>query len=81
MLFQWQWLCDQGVRPCEHWVFSDGYVGEFEGAKAMYFVARYLSLMNNYKMWWQYFGTSHGKGMHMYNKFQLHYFMIFAKHI
>jgi len=65
MLFHWQWLFYQGVQPHEHWVLSNGCASQFKGAHAIFFVARYPTLTNGCKMRWQYFGTSHGKGMHM----------------
>jgi hypothetical protein len=63
LLFHWQCLCDQGVQPC---AFLDGCASQFKGAQSMLFVAKYLGLINGYKMKWQYFGTSHGKGMYIY---------------
>jgi hypothetical protein len=48
----------------EHWVYSDGCAGQFKGAIAMYFVARYPGLTGGCKMRWNFFGSSHGKGQY-----------------
>jgi hypothetical protein len=37
----------------------------------MLFVARYPSLINGYKMLWQYFGFGHGKGELLMSSFSL----------
>jgi hypothetical protein len=74
LLLHWRWFIDHGVRPYEH-VFSNGCVSQFYGARAMFFVARYLGLINGCKMRWQFFGTSHGKGKFSINAnpIYLHY--------
>ena len=61
LLLHWR-LSANGERPMEHWVFSDGCAGQFKGATAMYFVARYPSLTNGCTMVWNYFASGHGKG-------------------
>jgi hypothetical protein len=38
----WRWMQSRGFLPSTHYVFSDGCVGQFKSAKAMYFVARYV---------------------------------------
>jgi hypothetical protein len=62
MMLHWEWLNAIGIRPSEHWVFSDGCAGQFKGATAMYFVARYPGLTGGCSMRWNYFGSGHGKG-------------------
>ena len=64
LMLHWRWLNDNGQPPSEHWVFSDGCAGQFKGATAMYFVARYPSLTGGCSMIWNYFATGHGKGTH-----------------
>ena len=39
MMLHWEGLIGAGIRPSEHWVFSDGCAGQFKGTRAMYFVA------------------------------------------
>lgn len=62
LMLHWRWLNANGQRPVKHWVFSDGCAGQFKGATAMYFVARYPSLTSGCSMIWNYFATGHGKG-------------------
>lgn len=50
LLLHWNWLCANGEKLVEHWVFSDGCAGQFKGATAMYFVARYPSLFGGCTM-------------------------------
>jgi hypothetical protein len=50
-----------GVRPKHHVVWSDGCAGQFKGARAFYFIARYPGLTNGCTLSWNYFGTGHGK--------------------
>jgi hypothetical protein len=45
-----RWLTASGERPVQHWVFSDRCAGQFKGAIAMYFVARYPSLTSGCSM-------------------------------
>jgi hypothetical protein len=40
LLQHWWWLQSQGRNVKTHYVFSDGYFGQFKGAQAMYFAAR-----------------------------------------
>jgi hypothetical protein len=61
LLMHWRWIVDHGIRPQEHWVFLDGCAGQFKGAWAMFFVAKYLGLTKGCKMKWQFFGTNHKK--------------------
>lgn len=51
-----------GILPKHHVVWSDGCAGQFKGARALYFVARYPGLTNGCTMNWNFFGTGHGKG-------------------
>lgn len=61
LLLHWKWLLAAGMKPSEHWVYSDGCTAQFKGAKAMYFVARYPGL-TECTMRWSFFGSGHGKG-------------------
>ncbi len=62
LLLHWEWLVGQGVKPWEHWVLFNSCACQFKGAKCMFFVVRYFSLMGGCKMRWGFFGTCHEKG-------------------
>ena len=62
ILLHWKWLIEEGFKPKQHWVFSDGYSAQFQGARAMCFVARYPGFTDGCAMRWDYFGSDHGKG-------------------
>jgi hypothetical protein len=62
LMLHWQWFSSTAIEPKEHWVFNDGCAGQFKGAKALYFVARYPGLTNGCIMRWNFFGSGHGKG-------------------
>jgi hypothetical protein len=62
LLLHWNWLCEKGFKPRQHWVFSDGCSAQFKGSLAMYFVARYPGLTDGCSMRWEYFGSGHSKG-------------------
>jgi hypothetical protein len=61
-------LIRQGCFINFHFVWSDGYSGQFKSARAWYFMARYPSLIvsnnlpNGCEMVWNFFATCHGKG-------------------
>lgn len=66
--FHWGNLQNLGVYLSKHQVQSDGYSGEFKSAQCWYHVAHYLQktigpyMPQGYKMLWNFFGSSHGKG-------------------
>jgi hypothetical protein len=43
LLRHWRWQLSKGSSPDTYYVFSDGCAGQFKGARAMYFAARYCS--------------------------------------
>jgi hypothetical protein len=66
----WGHLTTNGQFPKMHYMWSDGYVNQFKGARSWFHVARYFrftispELPFGCMMWWNYWGTSHGKGSH-----------------
>lgn len=53
-----------------HYMWNHGYANQFKGARSWFHVARYFrfticpELPFGCMMWWNYWGTSHGKGPH-----------------
>ena len=78
LLLHWQWVLNNRDRPSKHWVFSDGCAGQFKGATALYFVARYPSLTGGCIMMWNFFASGHGKGTYMYSDCNLTCSILFS---
>ncbi len=77
LLLHWCQIVDHGIRPQEHWVFSYGCVGQFQGAQTIFFVVVYPKLTNYCKMRWQFFGIAHSKGNFKFNiSIQVHVVII-----
>ena len=78
MVFHWKELIAVGIRPSKQWVFYNGCTSQFKGAIAIYFEARYPSLMVGCNMRWNYFNSSHDKGIHYpLEAFLFHYCAIY----
>lgn len=58
----WEWLLDREDIPKQHCVFLDGCAGQYKSCRAMYFVARYSTIINGCQMSWDFNGTGHRKG-------------------
>ena len=58
----------QGFSPSNHIVWFDGCSSQFKSSRAWYFISRYpnltsgVSLNSRCQMYWNYFGSGHGKG-------------------
>ena len=52
-----------GVSFTEHWIWSDGCMGQFESARSFYWLIR-LHKETGIRHTWSFFETGHGKGEH-----------------
>ncbi len=58
------YMVDKGYAPSTHFVWSNGYEGQFKSHKPWYFVGCYPNLIGGCVMIWSSFGIGHGKGAH-----------------
>jgi len=54
-------MVEEIYAPSTHFVWSNGYVGQFKSHKPWYFVGHYPNLIGGCVMIWSLFGMGHGK--------------------
>ena len=56
-------LLKRNVTFKEHWVWSDGYVGQFKSTRSFFWLS-HIHKRTNIRHTWNFFETGHGKGEH-----------------
>jgi hypothetical protein len=60
----WQYVVDSGVKPKQHWIWSDGCSSQFKSKVPWFFISRYPDITGGCACLWSFFGSGHGKGPH-----------------
>jgi hypothetical protein len=60
----WDSVVESGFIPRNHWIWSDGYSGQFKSHIPWFFVARYPEVIGGCNCTWSFFGSGRGKGPH-----------------
>ncbi len=64
LLLHWEDIVNSGMRPKQHWIWSDGCNAQFKSKVPWFFVACYPHIIGGCTCLWNFFGSSHGKGPH-----------------
>ncbi len=57
-------MVDNGFWPKQHWIWSNECTSQFKNKTPWYFVSWYPYIISGCVCLWNFFGSSHGKGLH-----------------